>query len=98
MGAWGSGIVVITPGDEGAISTVGTYINPQPPISGINYTSTGERWDAIAYKMYGDATQVQGLILNNPGIAALDYVPQGAQVFVPLLTVAADTSTSTPWG
>jgi hypothetical protein len=37
------------------------------------------------------------LILNNPGIAALDYVLAGTQVFVPMLTPTANTSAGTPW-
>jgi phage tail protein X len=96
----GSGIVVIpTAGVElFAQALVGKYVNPEGVTQGIVYTSLGERWDTIAYKMYGDATLVRLLILNNPGIAAIDYVPQGSQIFVPLFTPLSDTSTTTPWG
>jgi hypothetical protein len=100
MGAFGSGIVVIP--NVGLLSSnvpvLNQYVNPAPPIQGINYVSKGERWDSIAYKMYGDASQIELLIQNNPSIPALDYVVQGAVVFVPLLMPTINTSTSTPWG
>lgn len=74
------------------------YVNPPQPDSGVIYASMNERWDTIAFKMYGDPTQLGELVLNNPGIAIADLVPAGAMVFVPLITPAVPTSTSTPWG
>ena len=56
--------------------------------------SKGERWDAIAYKMYGDSTQIEPLIQNNPGIPIGDIVAQGVQVFVPLITPSTSTTSS----
>jgi hypothetical protein len=47
--------------------------------------------------MYGDSTQIEPLIQNNPGIPISDYVAQGVQVFVPLITPATSTTSSTPW-
>jgi phage tail protein X len=86
------GLGVLTPG------LISKYVNPAPPSSGIIYVSKGERWDAIAYKMYGDSTQVEPLIQNNPGIPIGDYVAAGVQVFVPLITPSTSTTSSTPWG
>ncbi len=86
------GLGVLTPG------LISQYVNPTAPSSGIIYISKGERWDAIAYKMYGDSTQIEPLIQNNPGIPISDYVAQGVQVFVPLITPATSTTSSTPWG
>jgi hypothetical protein len=48
--------------------------------------------------MYGDSTQVEPLIQNNPGIPIGDYVAAGVQVFVPLITPSTSTTSSTPWG
>ena len=92
--------VVIPNGGSGVLtaSLVTTYVNPAPPSSGIIYVSKGERWDAIAYRMYGDSTQVEPLIQNNPGIPIGDYVAAGVQVFVPLITPVSSTTSSTPWG
>jgi hypothetical protein len=47
--------------------------------------------------MYGDSTQIEDLIQNNPGIPIGDIVAQGVQVFVPLITPATSTTSSTPW-
>ena len=85
------GLGVLTPG------LISKYVNPTSPSSGIIYVSKGERWDAISYKMYGDSTQVEPLIQNNPGIPIGDYVAAGVQVFVPLITPVSSTTSSTPW-
>lgn len=100
MGAFGSGIVVISAGGvtTSMAGLLGKYVNPAKTTQGVIYISKGERWDTIAFKMYGDASQLSALILANPGIPALDYVEQGAGVFVPLLTPTANTTASTPWG
>ncbi len=92
--------VVIPNGSSGVLTATLTteYVNPSAPSSGIIHTSTGERWDQIAYEMYGDSTQIEDLIQNNPGIPIGDYVEQGVQVFVPLITPATSTTSSTPWG
>jgi len=92
--------VVIPSGGGGVITPglVSEYVNPSPPTSGIIYVSVGERWDSIAFKMYGDPTQVEPLIQNNPAIPIGDIVAAGTQVFVPLITPTVTTTTSTPWG
>ena len=92
-------VVIPTGGSEILTPTLTTeYVNPSAPSSGIIYVSKGERWDAIAYKMYGDSTLIEDLIQYNPGIPISDYVAQGAQVFVPLITPVSSTTSSTPWG
>jgi phage tail protein X len=92
--------VVIPVGGVGVIQPglVSEYVNPAQPESGIIYPSVGERWDSIAFRMYGDPTQLGNLVLNNPGIAVTDLVAAGVQVFVPLITPAVPATTSTPWG
>jgi hypothetical protein len=86
------GLGVLTPG------LISQYVNPTAPSSGIIYVSKGERWDAISQKMYGTPFEVEPLIQNNPGIPIADTVSAGVQVFVPLITPATSTTSSTPWG
>lgn len=93
--------IVIIPSGEGLVVTpqIGVIYNPAvEPRLGIIYTSVGERWDSIAFKMYGNPTLVQPLINNNPGIPIDDIIDQGARVFVPLLVINTPQGTSTPWG
>lgn len=93
-------IVVIPSGNVGPSTPLllGQAVNPAGPTQGIIYTSVGERWDSVAYKMYGDPTQLGLLILYNPGIIVGDYIPAGTNVFVPLLTPPTVATTTTPWG
>lgn len=90
--------VIVPTGSQVLTTYVTEYINPTPPASGIIYVSKGERWDSIAYKMYGDPTQIESLIQNNPGILIQDYVDAGVQVFVPIITPPVTSTISTPWG
>jgi phage tail protein X len=71
---------------------------PTPPSQGLLYTAKGDRWDNIAYAMYGDPTQVESLIQNNPGVPVADYVAAGTPLFVPLIEVSTTSTSSTPWG
>lgn len=70
---------------------------PEPPDQGLIYLSKGDRWDNIAYQMYGDATQVGPLLQNNGGILMSDYVPAGSPVFAPLIPAPVVPATTTPW-
>ena len=92
--------VIIPNGGAGAVQPglVSAYLNPAAPDSGVIYTSVGERWDSIAWKMYGDPTQVAPLIANNPGIAIQDTVNSGVQVFVPLISPTITVNTMSPFG
>jgi phage tail protein X len=78
-------------------AVVGQYVNPAQPTAGVIYAAQGERWDLIAWKMYGDASQISDLILSNPGIPIQDTVNAGSQVFVPIITPPAAPASSTPW-
>lgn len=92
--------VIIPAGGGGPIQPgrVSQYINPAPPSQGVIYTSKGERWDSIAYQMYGSPFLVESLIQNNPGIAIQDTVDQGVQVFVPLIAPAITSTPLSPFG
>jgi phage tail protein X len=92
--------VIIPAGGGGPIqpSLVTEYVNPAAPDSGIIYVSQGERWDSIAWKMYGDSTLINALIQNNPGIAIQDTVDAGVQVFVPLIAPVINSTPLSPFG
>jgi len=93
--------VIIPDGGAGAVlpGLVSKYVNPVPPSSGVIYISKGERWDSVAWKMYGDPTVVAPLIANNPGIAITDTIDAGVQVFVPLIAPTITTSSAlSPFG
>lgn len=92
--------VIIPAGGGGPIqpSLVSQYVNPAPPSQGVIYTSKGERWDSIAYQMYGSPFLVESLIQNNPGIPIQDTVDQGVQVFVPLIAPAITSTPLSPFG
>lgn len=92
--------VIIPSGDGGVLTPqlALSYNPPNEPSLGVIYTSVGERWDSIAYKMYGDPTLMTPIIQYNPGVPIDDIIDAGVQVFVPLLVINAPQSTSTPWG
>ncbi len=92
--------VIIPEGGLGVITSglVSEYVNPSAPTTGIVYTSKSERWDSIAYKMYGDSTQITPLIVNNPGVPIQDTVDAGTQLFVPIITPVSSAPTNSPWG
>lgn len=92
--------VIIPAGGGGAIqpTLVTVYVNPTPPTSGIIYTSKGERWDSIAWQVYGDATMIDPLIQANPGILIQDTVDQGVLVFVPLIAPPINAVPLSPFG
>lgn len=48
-------------------------------------TSDGDRWDLLAYKYYGDATNFESIIIANPTIPLNPILPAGITVYVPIL-------------
>lgn len=74
--------------------------SPENPVPAIVYVSAaGDRWDWIAWKMYGDVSMMGALILANPRIPGWSALPAGAAVYAPplALTAAADTAALPPW-
>ena len=80
---------------------------PTPPSSGLPEqpglyvpyrTQTGDRWDTVAYKFFGDPTQITALIMANPGVAIVDVFDAGTEIAVPLIaTPSGGVTTSPPW-
>jgi len=48
-------------------------------------TKQGDRWDTIAFKAYGDATLIDGIIEANPTIVISPILEAGTRVIVPIL-------------
>jgi phage tail protein X len=60
----------------------------------------GDRWDTIAFKAYGDATLINGIIEANPTIVISPILEAGTRVVVPVLEqgdVQIDSELLPPW-
>lgn len=60
----------------------------------------GDRWDTIAFKAYGDATLVNGIIEANPTIVISPILEASTRVIVPILEqgdVQIDSELLPPW-
>lgn len=55
-------------------------------------TTQGERWDALAYRYYGDATQYERIILANPHVPYVPVLDSGVVLAVPVID-KTDTQT-----
>jgi phage tail protein X len=61
----------------------------------------GERWDTVAYKAYGDATQTYPIILANPGVLLNTRLEAGVVLMIPILSlndnIALPAEKLPPW-
>ena len=48
-------------------------------------TRSGERWDLLAHRYYGNALLVDGLMAANPHLPPAEEFSDGLTVFVPVL-------------
>lgn len=61
-------------------------------------TVEGDRWDTIAFKAYGDATQYSKIIEANPFIPKGVVLPSGLTLYVPVEDrPSVNTSLLPPW-
>lgn len=63
-------------------------------------TIQGDRWDSIALKAYGDATQISPIQDANPNIPLQDTFSGGVRLIIPILEDAEDATTTEllpPW-
>lgn len=60
-------------------------------------TGPADRWDLIAWRAYGDPTQIAPIIAANPTVAISPVLPQGITVFCPLITPPAPAANTLPW-
>jgi hypothetical protein len=70
-------------------------------ISFVEYvTKQGDRWDTIAFKAYGDATLINGLIEANVSTVIAPILEIGTRIIVPILEagdIQIDSSLLPPW-
>jgi phage tail protein X len=64
----------------------------------LHVTTSGERWDLLAWQYYGDATDYSPIIVANPNVPIEPVFDAGISIAVPILqksaVVAADLP---PW-
>ncbi len=62
-------------------------------------TTEGERWDAIAYQYYGDATMYEPIVAANPDVPIIPILPSGIRLIVPVIdtTEAIPAEELPPW-
>lgn len=60
----------------------------------------GDRWDSIAFKAYGDATKVAGIIEANKSVIISAVLVAGTKIVVPILEdgdIIIDSELLPPW-
>lgn len=63
-------------------------------------TKQGDRWDTIAFKAYGDATLINGLIEANTTTVISPIIATGTRIIVPILEsgdIQIDSELLPPW-
>jgi phage tail protein X len=63
-------------------------------------TKEGERWDTVAFKAYGDAANVNGIIEANPSVSILPILPIGTRLKIPVIEqgeAQLDSDLLPPW-
>ena len=60
-------------------------------------TSEGERWDSIAWKYYGDVSQMGLLIEENPQAPIKPTLPAGMKLLIPLIERPKEVQGLPPW-
>lgn len=69
----------------------------------VEYTSytvqDGDRWDELAYRYYGDATNIKPLIDANPLVPIIPELVGGTVLFIPIFDAQTlqDFNNLPPW-
>lgn len=59
-------------------------------------TIQGDRWDLLADRMYGDATDFARIIAANPSVLIEPVIALGTTLFVPIIDPPAATNVPAP--
>lgn len=59
-------------------------------------TASGERWDLVAWRYYGNATLYSPIIMANPGIPIEPVFAAGLRLLVPILAQSNSASADLP--
>jgi len=66
--------------------------------SAVQYTTgPSDRWDLVAWRVYGDPTQINAVIMANPVVPISPVLPQGVPLYCPLIAPPGPPANSTPW-
>lgn len=60
-------------------------------------TTEGERWDALAWRYYGDAHRYQPIMAANPHVPLTAALPAGLALAIPVIEQHASTEELPPW-
>ena len=64
-------------------------------------TAEGDRWDLLAWKYYGNATQYERIVAVNAHVAIAPTLPSGIVLHIPVIEETPETQTSQgglpPW-
>ena len=52
-------------------------------------SSTGDRWDLLAWRYYGDPANFGAIVMANPGIPIDPVLSSGLSIIIPVLQKAA---------
>jgi len=56
-----------------------------------------DRWDTIAYEMYGDPYKYEIIIKANPQYLGSPYPPAGAKLQIPIIEEEIEETITAPW-
>jgi phage tail protein X len=62
----------------------------------LHITTAGERWDLLAWRYYGDATDYSPIIMANPSAAIEPVFDAGISIAVPVLQKSVPVNTDLP--
>lgn len=60
-------------------------------------TKDGERWDAIAYRYYGNAHEYERIIAANPHVPLRPALPGGIVLLIPVIVRTEIEEDLPPW-
>lgn len=60
-------------------------------------TATGERWDLLAWRFYGDPTEYSSIIMANPAVPIEPVFEAGIKIAIPIVTATATPASLPPW-
>lgn len=64
----------------------------------LTYTTVaGDRWDLVAFRMYGSATNFAGIIDANPQVVIDAVLPLGLELAVPVIRKPVAAVPAPPW-
>ena len=54
----------------------------------VHVTSEGDRWDTLAWRYYGDVSEMERIIAANPHVPIRPVLPGGVRIFIPAVKAA----------